>query len=207
MATREGYSPSGRIPQRARGRERREAVIDAACAILTDAGEEALTLHAAALRANSSIGSMYHFFSDRDQLLRAVADRHRDALTRLAAPSRRLTLDAWRNMDAAQVIDVLFREPIDYFVAHPDALIVHHLQDTGPARSFQSLLLRIMRARLGAAEGERVAATLYAVSTGTLAYLRGMRETLLPHDSIDIGGALIAYLERIERGTRSEDAG
>jgi AcrR family transcriptional regulator len=200
MASREGYSPSGRIPQRARGRERREAVIDAACAILREAGEEALTLHAAAQRARSSIGSMYHFFADRDQLLRSVADRHRDAMMRVAAPSRKVPLEAWRSMTAAQVIAVLFHDPLVYFVAHPDALIVHHLQDTGPAEAFQGLLRRVMCARLGDAAGPAAAATLYAVSTGTLMYLRPMRATLLPADQVDIEGALVAYLERIERG-------
>lgn len=199
MASREGYSPAGRIPQRARGHERREAVIDAACAILAEAGEEALTLHAAAQRASSSVGSMYHFFSDRQQLLRAVAERHRDALSEVATLARKIPAETWRTMPAAEAIAILFREPLAYFVAHPDALIVHHLQDAGPAQAFQSLLTRVMRARLGDEAGPAAAGTVYAVATGTLFYLPAMRETVLPHDAIDIEGVLTAYLERIER--------
>jgi len=199
MSSRATYSPSGRIPQRTHGHLRREAMIDAASAILSEIGEDGLTLHAAAQRANSSVGSMYHFFSDRDQLLRAVADRHRTALCEITAPNHDIPPQDWQAMPADALIRRLFQAPLDYFAAHPDALVTEYLQDAGPSAAFQALLLRIMQSRYGEAQGTRLAATLYAVSTGTITHVCEMRKTGVMPETIDIPGVLIAYLERAER--------
>lgn len=198
------YSPSGRIPQRAHGRQRREAMIDAASAILAELGEEGLTLHAVAQRAKSSVGSMYHFFSDKDQLLRAVADRHHEAMMRITAPNRDVASDQWRTMSATDLIGRLFKAPLTYLVAHPDALLVQHLQDADAAGAFHELLVEIMCERVGEKQGPRLASTLYAVSTGTLFHLRELRSTGLMPEGIDISGVLTAYLEHIESNLRTD---
>ena len=198
MSTEPVYSQLGRMPQRVRGRERRDAIIDAACAILAENGEEALTLRAVAHRADTSIGSMYHFFSDREQLLHAVADRHREALEKITAPMWAIPSALWTSMNAADVIQALFHAPLAYYLANPDALVVHHRQDSGNTLDFQRLLLKIMRERLGASVGSGVAATLYAVSTGTLFFMREMQSTAMATDAISLEQVLIAFLEKAE---------
>ncbi len=198
MGLQDAYSASGRIPQRERGRVRRERIIDAACEILAKDGEDALTLHAAGLRSETSIGSMYHFFADREQLLRAVADRHFETLTRIMAPVRAIPLAQWAAMSAAAVIRLLFQGALDHFVANPDALIVQHLQDPGATSRFEDLLREVIKIRLGEARGEAVAATLYAASTGTLFHLREMKARWHA-DKVDVVGVLVAYLESVER--------
>lgn len=197
------YSPIGRMPQRALGRQRREAILDAASQILVEVGEEGLTLAAAAQRARTSVGSMYHFFADRQQLLRAVADRHRVALVNLTAPAREIRADIWRVMSPGEVVRTLFHDPLAYFVDHPDALVLHHLQDPQASVDFQILLLEVLTARNGPDRGPQIAATLYAVSTGTLFYLREMQSTCMADKDVDIEGVLIAFLQQAEATTVS----
>src|SRR5260363_107927 len=67
---------AARAPRQARGRERREQLLDAAAALIAESGLAAVSMHAAAQRAGASIGSAYHFFRDKDQMLDALAERH-----------------------------------------------------------------------------------------------------------------------------------
>lgn len=181
-------------------------MIDAASAILAELGEESLSLHAVAQRTGSSVGSMYHFFADREQLLRAVADRHQEMMADINAPSRAIPPETWRTMPARELIRTLFDAPLEYLVAHPDALVVQRLSDAGPASEFRELLTRIMRARLGDVHGPRIAATLYAVSTGTLVHLHEMRRTRLLHENIDIPEVLTAWLRHVEESLPGNDS-
>ncbi|MDE2481927.1 MAG: TetR/AcrR family transcriptional regulator [bacterium] len=64
-----------RTPVQRRGAERVEAILGAAEALIAADGFEALTLTAVAERSGSSIGSLYRFFADREQLLLALAER------------------------------------------------------------------------------------------------------------------------------------
>lgn len=72
-----------RIPMQERGKRRVEAILDAAAAEFADAGFDGATVDAIAERAQSSIGSVYQFFGNKEALYQAVAE---EALTR----SRRL---------------------------------------------------------------------------------------------------------------------
>jgi AcrR family transcriptional regulator len=64
-----------RKPSQTRGERRVEAIVDAAAALLAEVGYEALTLTDVAERSGSAIGSLYQYFSNKDQLVDAVADR------------------------------------------------------------------------------------------------------------------------------------
>ncbi len=72
-----------RVPQQARSQRRIEAILDAACAIIGDIGFEAMTTNMVAERAETSIGSIYQFFENKDAIIRALCDRH---LERLVEP-------------------------------------------------------------------------------------------------------------------------
>ncbi len=64
-----------RKPSQTRGERRVEAIVDAAAALLAEVGYEALTLTDVAERSGSAIGSLYQYFSNKEQLVDAVADR------------------------------------------------------------------------------------------------------------------------------------
>ncbi len=68
-------SPFRRIPQQARGQQRIERLLDAAEQVFGEVGYDAATTNAIAARANTSIGSLYQFFPNKEAVLHALAAR------------------------------------------------------------------------------------------------------------------------------------
>lgn len=65
-----------REPTQRRGRERVEAILDAAEHVFAEQGFERATTEAIAARAGASIGSLYQFFPNKRALFDALAARH-----------------------------------------------------------------------------------------------------------------------------------
>ncbi|MCA0156586.1 TetR/AcrR family transcriptional regulator [Tsukamurella sp. M9C] len=70
---RRGRPPSGTAPAR------REAVLDAALALLIERGYAAVTMQAVAERVRGSKETLYRWFDDRDGLFAAIIERNADA--------------------------------------------------------------------------------------------------------------------------------
>lgn len=64
-----------RAPQQDRGHRRVEQILDAAEAVFAEVGVDAATTNAIAERAGASMGSLYHFFRDKDAIVLAVGRR------------------------------------------------------------------------------------------------------------------------------------
>ena len=101
---------SPRAPQQHRGQRRFEQLLDAAEALIIEQGLEALTTNAVAERAESSVGSLYHFFpGGKEAIVEGLAVRYltrmrdinAEALARLASvqvswyPVRRVSRTTW----------------------------------------------------------------------------------------------------------------
>lgn len=63
------------VPQQERSHKRYQAILDAAAEVFAERGVEAATTQEIAERADTSIGSVYRFFSDKQALFQAVLDR------------------------------------------------------------------------------------------------------------------------------------
>lgn len=188
-----------RKPRQARGRERREALLDAAGAIIAESGLEALSMHLAAQRAGASVGSVYHFFRDRDQLLDALAERHHARIQPTFDEAMRRSDADWAALSPGETIENLAGWAIRYFVRHPDALATLNLHDGAKHAEFASLLDRVMRIRLGDELGPQAAATLDAVCLGTLTFTRD-KDTRGGEIAIAaLPDVLTAYLTLLER--------
>lgn len=70
-------------------RSTRDAIVDAATALLDDGGPAAVTLREVGRRAGVSHNAPYKHFADKESLLAAVAARELDAYTALLAPEDR----------------------------------------------------------------------------------------------------------------------
>jgi AcrR family transcriptional regulator len=100
-----GVDPGGKVPVRLRA-------LDAAAALISTSGLAAATLEAIAARAECSVHSLYAAFGGRDELLRAVFERHSPLLgieDFLAAPPDDLPT-AVRGLYGL-IADALTREP------------------------------------------------------------------------------------------------
>jgi AcrR family transcriptional regulator len=194
------HKPTGRVPQRSNGIKRREAIMDAAAEIISETGVAGLTLQATARRARSSIGSMYHFFSDKDELLDALRERHREDIAAIVASVSAIGADEWKEMSAREVIGAIFGGPIQYYFEHPFALQLLQVREGKAIDDFIAFVTAVMTVRLGAVRGRETARMLYAISTGTLSFSLDVRDTGHRELAAGIPAVLTAYLEAQERG-------
>jgi AcrR family transcriptional regulator len=108
-----------RTPRQARGQQRIDTILDAAEIVLGEYGVEATTTNAIAARANTSIGSLYQFFPNKEAVLHAVGlrflDRTREIFTPLLSPpAAAFPLDVWIDrmadaLNAAQKANPAFK--------------------------------------------------------------------------------------------------
>lgn len=157
-----------RAPSQARGQQRIETILDAAEAVLADVGYEAATTNAIAARAQTSIGSLYQFFPNKEAILHALGLRYLERMREtfsplLSAPAAALPLvehlerilDALdRCQQASPAFKVLFCSPLltpdlaaadsalhDGFVSGLDIVFAARRPDLDPAR--RQMLARI----------------------------------------------------------------
>lgn len=109
-----------RAPRQARGRQRIEAILDAAEQVLAESGYDAATTNAIATRANTSIGSLYQFFPNKDAIMQALGLRYIDRCREIFAPvlspaAADLPIGEWIDrivdaLDSSQRANVGFKE-------------------------------------------------------------------------------------------------
>src|SRR5512140_3383785 len=98
-----------RAPRQHRALDTANAVVEAAAQLLVESGYSRASTNAIAERAGVSIGSLYQYFGDKEDVFRAVVHRHREevmpvvkvALARMAEPETDLVevaLDLMRDM-------------------------------------------------------------------------------------------------------------
>jgi AcrR family transcriptional regulator len=85
--------PPRRVPTQQRSRDRLDRIVQAAGALCAEHGADAVTMESIAAHAETSIGSLYQFFPNRDALLHFVAERYVEDMGRL--------LEAAEDPDAA----------------------------------------------------------------------------------------------------------
>ncbi len=85
MATPTQPAPADRVPrapQQERGQRRVEQILDASESVFSEAGVGAATMQMIADRANASVGSLYHFFPNKEAIVEALGARYADAVRR-----------------------------------------------------------------------------------------------------------------------------
>jgi len=96
MESESNFPPVRAIPKTSRGERRVTMILDAAADLIAEVGYDAVTTNAIALRAGTSIGSLYQFFPNKETLVQALAERYRgdlqtlldDALLQATGPFR-----------------------------------------------------------------------------------------------------------------------
>lgn len=196
-----------RRPQQERGQRRVEAILDAAAAIIGEEGVAAATMHAVARRSRTTIGSMYHFFPDREAVLVALLDRHAHAVGALAA---QLALD-WSRLSLEEVVERFVDPLMGYAAAHPDLLPVAHMveafsRETVRRAAPESLLFQLAEGIVAGrtpdvprAERTARAATVLAVVEGVAGRMARLPSPPPAAMRRELKRLLVAYLGVFER--------
>jgi AcrR family transcriptional regulator len=201
-------APSGqRQPRQERGERRVCAILDAAAALITECGAEGLTVQALAERAQTSKGSLYHFFPDLRSVLRALAERHTRAVTRLTQAMIADPEIAWASLSVDETVE-RFIAPLAYLEAHPDLLALarapNMLDNTtrrlSPICDLADHILHRRYPRLSAHDRLVRASTMVAVMDGIVGY--SLRSSELGSGCMmeELRLVLAAYLASHEKG-------
>ncbi len=142
-----------REPVQARSRETVTRVLDAAAALINEAGVEAVTTRAIAARAGVAYPSLYRFFADREEILDQLLERHLADLDARAVAAER----TWEITSIEDLIDREFDLHVAYYREHRAAARLWLDGRTSPTvlshvRHRMSVLAERMRQALIAAE-------------------------------------------------------
>ena len=145
-------NPDDRVASRARGRKRRQEIIDAARDLLIDGGYANFTLRDVAARAGAQLGTLHYYFSTKDELLYAIFDQEivwytegiRKAAETTSTTTGRLTaiVDA-ALLEQKQPRMVLWRTLIALALHDPKAAELLASENRIFARAFADQLLNI----------------------------------------------------------------
>ena len=149
-----------RVPRQVRAGRTVAGLLDAAAAVIAEAGYESATLTAVAARAGTSIGSLYQYFPDKPAVARALAAQYGGELADAWAP---LVAGA-KGLSLITLVDRMFEVVLQFIADRPAflPLIVaadyqHTKIDRGRLRANIAALLRAHQPKLSPAEAARVA--------------------------------------------------
>ncbi len=194
-----------RRPRQARGQERVEALLDAAAALLAEGGVEAVTTNAVAARADAHIGSLYHFFPNKQAILDALAERYVAEITILW--DEVFDEERMRTMPAAYLIEGVIEQMAAFELAHQgfQALFYGAGESgaTASARIGEELMRRVSRG-LAARYADHHPERLWLVAAVMVGAVKAILPGALPgtHAGADALRAelkrmLIAYLDTL----------
>lgn len=107
-----------------------------------------LSMQKIAKRARTSIGSMYHFFPDRQAVIKALADRHVESMKALVTEIEQVCDGKWLRFSSGEVIQYLFSPYAQYLHEHSDYLPVMREMNLPNEKSpFVSLIVKVFKLR------------------------------------------------------------
>ena len=137
-------------------------IVDAASSLLTQTPLEEVTTTRIAAKAGLSIGGLYRFFPDKQNIIDAVAVRHverfRASLETTVIPAIEREMANLETFDPAKILDSVVDAYILYLDAHPDFRAIsfgRHIsaatkeREASPNVGLPALLKNFMLERLG----------------------------------------------------------
>lgn len=186
----------------ARGQARIDAILAATAEMIAEEGVSAVTMHLVAKRARTSVGSMYHFFPDRESLLTALIQGHSAAMRQINQQLKAIPAREWQQLSADEAITRLVTPYVQYIDAHPDFLDVTHGRATREDDADFMLTVRhVLKARLpGLASKQRedYVAVIHAIAAGGMHIGYQNSPQRAPLFLREVPRVLAAYLAQIE---------
>lgn len=171
-ATASKLPDAARAPRQTRGQARVDAILDTAAAVIVEEGVAGVTMHALARRARTSIGSLYHFFPDRDSVLEALCERHAAAIAQINRQFGQTSAAVWRQLSVAAAIEHLVKPYVEYLRRRGDYLqLMQKRMSAVDDADFIRTIRYMLDARLPGiepAERQDHAAMLHAIAAGAM---------------------------------------
>ena len=116
-------------PRQDRGQKRFNELLDAAELVIADVGVDAMTTNAVAERAGAGMGSLYHFFANKEAIVEALAARYVQAMCPVTPYSANPEL---ARMPLAAMADAIVDPLVQLFGRfHAYRHVFHAVNETG----------------------------------------------------------------------------
>ena len=171
-------------PTQRRSQERLARIARAAGELCAQLGAEAVTMEAIAERAETSIGSLYRFYPNRDALLEAVAERYVADLVAVLDGEEGAT-ERLAALPIGELVDAVVEPFVAFHRAHPGYFAILFAPQGSAA-------LRAVRGRLRLRLAARLE-TLLALRAPQLAPERRRRVAMT---TVEAARALLQFIER-----------
>lgn len=196
-------SPKRRIPRQERSRRRVEGLLDAAARLVVEHGVEAVTTRDIAQAAGAPVASLYQYFSDKEDVMLALAQRDMAEMDAQVAEDLAgievLTVASLVRTTMRAFVSVYHRRPafVEIYLRGRTNLAVHRFGREHNARVAETLKAVAVEAGL-ARDDLPHAAALLAVEVGDRVFQLAFEESLDGDDAlVEEGIAMVtAYLER-----------
>jgi AcrR family transcriptional regulator len=175
-----------RIPQQARGHDRRNCILDGCARLIVRSSRAALTMNLIAKESGAAIGSLYHFFPNKEAVLNALQQRHIQAIRELMQQVQRISAEEWISCSTEDMVLKLTMPLVEYLVDNPDCLVVPEDADERERSSFPEEVEGILqtygfalRSRMpyyDEAQRRRHAITILGLPVGLLQMCRDLPE-------------------------------
>jgi AcrR family transcriptional regulator len=107
--------PKRRVPQQDRGERRVAEVLEAAAAVIAEAGYEAATMTGMAERAGASIGALYQYFPNKEAIAQALRKQYGDEMRASWMP----IATNGSKLSIKELVDRIFDVMIDFMETRP----------------------------------------------------------------------------------------
>ena len=128
-----GAAVMRRRPQQDRGQRRVEKILDAAAEVIAEVGVDGATTNAIAARAETSVGSLYQFFPNKEAIVEALAARYVEQLQALKIATFD---DVDAHMPLPQLIETTVCPMAAFHDANPAYQHVYHATNR-PSRPYR----------------------------------------------------------------------
>ncbi|WP_083188364.1 TetR/AcrR family transcriptional regulator [Pseudomonas cerasi] len=112
-----------RVPQQARGYERTARILEGCARLIVRNGRAGLTMNLIAKESGTAIGSLYHFFPNKEAVLGALRLRHVQAINDLMQVIRRVSAEDWITISTEEMVQKLTMPLVEYLAQNPDCLV------------------------------------------------------------------------------------
>lgn len=107
---------AARAPQQERGQRRVEQILDAAESVFAELGVDGASMQAIADRAESSVGSLYHFFPNKEAVIEALGLRYAERVSRVNEEAMPLEM---AHMPAEELFERVLSSQMRFIVQTP----------------------------------------------------------------------------------------
>lgn len=190
----EGETPKVRRPQRSRGRERVQQLLEAGAAVFVDKGFEAATMTEIAARAKASIGSLYQFFPNKELLADSL---HSACIESIAALLDNILENA-ATKTAAQLANEILVTLGDFITSHPEfAVLAERRGSSDPKKKQVRELMREKIQTVISAGTPKLAMPLATDMAVIILHLMKVQMALYQEDHLDNREQIVQHLTQM----------